>query len=233
MSLWKNIYEIRPSSIQKWSLQNERTQPHFFEQTLPGIKWWFMRGTCPPILCRKFQGGWISLPNRYLLGAQVVWGRYNLTRSLIFSVKNLMVVEPGFPTFLAWFLLMLAFNLLLLNLTRNTVPKSGDVFLVKWLHVHHPQLLIWFPQYLLAETSGKCLEHHLAPVQHLTQESCLKFQTQPHPISPKNERFASKDFPFQSWLIFLLGFQKALHFQGLVYGCFQKIGGNSPKMDGL
>ena len=58
MSLWKNIYEISPSSIQKWSLQNERTQPHFFEQTLPGIKWWFMRGTCPPILCRKFQGGW-------------------------------------------------------------------------------------------------------------------------------------------------------------------------------
>ena len=61
MSLWKNIYEISPSSIQKWSLQNERTQPHFFEQTLPGIKWWFMRGTCPPILCRKFQGGCIRL----------------------------------------------------------------------------------------------------------------------------------------------------------------------------
>ena len=59
MSLWKNIYEISPSSIQKWPLQNERTQPHFFEQTLPGIKWWFMRGTCPPILCRKFQGGYM------------------------------------------------------------------------------------------------------------------------------------------------------------------------------
>ena len=57
MSLWKNIYEISPSSIQKWSLQNVRTQPHFLGKTLPGIKWWFMRGTCPPILCRKFQGG--------------------------------------------------------------------------------------------------------------------------------------------------------------------------------
>ena len=32
MSLWKNIYEISPSSIQKWSLQNERTQAHFFGQ---------------------------------------------------------------------------------------------------------------------------------------------------------------------------------------------------------
>ena len=58
MSLWKNIYEISPSSIQKWSLQNERTQAHFLGKTLPGIKWWFMPGTCPPILCWKYKGGW-------------------------------------------------------------------------------------------------------------------------------------------------------------------------------
>ena len=41
MSLWKimkNIYEISPSSIQKLSLQNERTQAHFLGKTLPGIK---------------------------------------------------------------------------------------------------------------------------------------------------------------------------------------------------
>ena len=60
MSLWKNIYEISPSSIQKWSLQNERTQAHFLGKTLPVIKWWFMPGTCPPILCWKFQGGYCN-----------------------------------------------------------------------------------------------------------------------------------------------------------------------------
>ena len=30
---------------------------HFSGKTLPGTEWWFMPGTCPPILCRKFQGG--------------------------------------------------------------------------------------------------------------------------------------------------------------------------------
>ena len=38
MSLWKNIYEISPSSIQKWSLQNERTQAHLLGKTLPGTE---------------------------------------------------------------------------------------------------------------------------------------------------------------------------------------------------
>ena len=57
MSLWKNIYKISPSSIQKWPLQNERTQGHILGKPVPGTEWWFMPGMCPPILCWKFQGG--------------------------------------------------------------------------------------------------------------------------------------------------------------------------------
>ena len=60
MSLWKNIYQFSPSSIQEWSLQNDWAQGHFLGKTLPGTEWWFMPGMCPPILCWKFQGGCIN-----------------------------------------------------------------------------------------------------------------------------------------------------------------------------
>ena len=112
MSLWKNIYEISPSSIQKWSLQNERTQAHFLGKTLPGIKWWFMRGTCPPILCRKFQGGWdtpifgnthlvpwtiqIQAPTKLIRLDFQVLEEYPSTETNIFAPEN-QWLEDEFP----------------------------------------------------------------------------------------------------------------------------------------
>ena len=67
---WRHLYKMECA---KKTLENDRAPTYtgdswwiekfdvisiIFEQTLPGIKLWFMRGTCPPILCRKFQGGY-------------------------------------------------------------------------------------------------------------------------------------------------------------------------------
>ena len=89
MSLWKNIYSISPFSIQEWSLQNDWTQGHFLGKTLPGTEWWFMPGTCPPIFCWKFLGGYYIISIYIYITYHPGHGQAQLTPffRLLFSMK--------------------------------------------------------------------------------------------------------------------------------------------------